>query len=72
MNWVNFSSSYVNKALYESGTLFVQYKDAKGRPTVTCQYDNVGLDICTGLLSSPSKGRFVNSHIRSLPYKIVG
>lgn len=73
MAWHRVESSWVDAVDYqaETGTLYVRYKDKQGNPTVTCRYDNVDPSTGFGILSAPSKGKYVHRFLFRRPYTVV-
>lgn len=71
MPLMSVSSSWVDSYFWEGGTLFVRFKNGKGR-TVLCQYENIPVETWLSFLNAPSKGRWVHQNLMGKPYSIVG
>lgn len=65
MHWQTFVSSYLQRAAWEGGTLFADFKGT------VCQYEGVSLELWLDLLSAPSKGQWAHQHLHGRPYVIV-
>jgi hypothetical protein len=58
INFVEVQSSNVVSVGYKDNNLYVNYKSG------TYKYENVDKSVFESLLSSESKGRFMNEHIK--------
>lgn len=54
--WIDVSSSWLESIRYDSGDLYIKFKDG-----AICHYAGVSLDTWTDLLTAPSKGKFMHS-----------
>lgn len=58
VDWIPVHSSWLDAYYYDRGTLFVRFKNKSGRGAITCMYEDVPIDLWTGLLEAPSKGTY--------------
>lgn len=71
---VSTHSSWLHSYYYdtESSSLYIRFKDKKGRVTVTCRYDEIPVEVWVGMIMASSKGEFFHqSGLYIWPYKIV-
>lgn len=74
MQWISVYSSWVDSYMYDSGTLYVRFKNytTNGAYSIaTAQYDNISFDLWLDFLQAPSKGKFVHAHLIDKPYKLL-
>lgn len=64
--WLTMHSSWLTRATWDGGTLFVEFKGG-----AVCQYDDVPFDKWMGLMAAPSKGKWAHENLVGRPYKLV-